>query len=99
MGIVGVLLLGALLGTWTLKSLRAAPRGYWLPPALGVLIVIHGLFESALSFGGVGGDLWLLSILLFLEPVDDEVDRTHGKRADHKPRVLSVSPEWGPEHV
>lgn len=70
-GAVGVVLLAVLLWVWTVKSMRAARAGYWLPLAFEALIIAYSMFESPLSLEGIGADIWLLSIILFLDPIDD----------------------------
>jgi|GEM_PF-2694078 len=98
MGIVGMLILGALIVTWTLKSLHAASRGFWLPLAMEVLVVTYALFESPLSFGGVSGNLWLLSILLFLDPVDDSTAQLPREGTDDRPTVFARPPSVELKH-
>lgn len=94
-GLVGVTLLAALLFAWTLKSVRAAQEGYWLPLALEVLIVAYGMLESPLSVWAIGGDIWLLSILLFLDPVSDAVRAPSTVRSKAYPPELSLMRRTG----
>ncbi|MFN8160104.1 MAG: glycosyltransferase [Solirubrobacterales bacterium] len=70
MGIAGVLLLAALLVVWTAKSARPARQGVWLPLALEGLIVAYGLLGSPLRIWSIGPEVWLFSIVLFLDPAE-----------------------------
>jgi O-antigen ligase len=80
-GLFGVAVLAALLIVWTAKSINAARAGYWLPMALQVLILAYGMLESPMAPWGVSPDIWLLSLVLFLDPVHDFARRGHREPA------------------
>jgi O-Antigen ligase len=68
LGLVGVAVLLAILWLWTKTNLRSAQAGYLLPLALQAVIVVDCIFESRFTLTAIQGDLWLFSILLFLQP-------------------------------
>jgi O-antigen ligase len=84
-GIVGVILLAGLLTAWTIKSVGAARRGHWLPLALQGLLVAYATLESPLSIWAVGPEVWLLSMILFLDPIADA-----GARAQMPPKRATL---------
>jgi O-antigen ligase len=97
-GLIGVGLLLLLVWYWTMANLRFARDGSLLPLALEALLVINGLFESPLSLGGVTGDVWLLSILLFLRPAGSQLAPMSATPVDqamrHSPGPLSKGVGW-----
>jgi O-antigen ligase len=86
-GLLGIGLLVALLLVWTIKSIRAAKAGYWLPLALQALILAYGMLESPFTPWGASPGIWLLSLALFLDPVHDAVRRVHRQPVVDAPRM------------
>ena len=71
-GLVGIILLTAILVFWTRRSIRLAAQGFWMPLALEAFIVSYSMLESPISPWGFTSILWILSLVVFLdEPVSD----------------------------
>lgn len=89
-GLAGMVILVALVALWTIKSLRAARLGDWLPLALQFLILSYGLLESPFSIWGLGDNIWVLSLVLFLQPGFNTARyETDKSRASASPRTTN----------
>jgi O-antigen ligase len=68
-GLLGVLILLAIVWIWTSDSFRAAQGGMLLPLAVEAVIVVDCIFESQLTLTRIDSDVWLFSLVLFLQPL------------------------------
>lgn len=76
-GLIGVGLLLVFVWLWTSANLRFAKYGYVLPLAFEAMVMTRALFEVPLDFSAVEANLWLLSMLVFLKPMESEMGAKH----------------------
>lgn len=92
-GLIGMILLAGLLVLWTRSSIRAARIGEWQPLALETLVLAYGLMEAPISPWGISGTLWLLSLVVLLDPKGDEAEAEAHRALSTTPAlVLRVRP-------
>jgi hypothetical protein len=70
-GIVGLLLVVAILAIWSRTTFAAAREGFWLPLALEMFVILLGGLLSPLNPWGANSGLWLLALVLFLDPIEE----------------------------
>jgi len=82
-GIVGVILLAAISFVLGRRALGAAKEGHRLPLAILIYIVIVGFLQDPFNLWAVGPYIWILSIVVFLDPVSDDDRTAFGRLALH----------------
>ncbi len=95
LGAAGIVVLTAILVVWSIRSYRFAAYGEWTPLALQALVIAYGTLESPLNLWGVGSDLWLLAMILFLESPELEPGRAWSTRTAGPPEGFQKSYSFG----